>query len=201
MATDTLKGLKVAILIEEGFEQVEMVEPRKALDQAGAETRIVSPRDKHVRGWKLTNWGDQFAVDVALDQARPQEFDALLLPGGVMNPDMLRMEPKAVAFTKAFFDTGKPVNRLLDSPKVEPGLQILRYQSRPLLLRLEQAHRHPVENHVHDQETGHIGHDQRDLVSANGCQLVEERDSPSRSSRLRSVQSFEKGSNMNEFQP
>jgi hypothetical protein len=90
MANDTLKGLKVAILIEEGFEQVEMVEPRKALDQAGAETRIVSPRDKHVRGWKLTNWGDRFAVDVALDQARPQEFDALLLPGGVMNPDMLR---------------------------------------------------------------------------------------------------------------
>jgi hypothetical protein len=110
------------------------------------------------------------------------------------------MEPKAVAFTKAFFDTGKPVNRLLDSPKVEPGLQILRYQSRPLLLRLEQAHRHPVENHVHDQETGRIGHDQRDwyLMVA---QLVEERDSPSRSSRLRSVQSFEKGSNMNEFQP
>jgi len=66
MANQTLKGLKVAILIEDGFEQVEMVEPRNALDQAGAETRIVSPRDKHVRGWNHTNWGDQFAVDVAL---------------------------------------------------------------------------------------------------------------------------------------
>ncbi len=86
MANETLKGLKVAILIEDGFEQVEMVEPRKSLDQAGAETRIVSPRDKHVRAWNLTNWGDQFPVDIALDQAKPQEFDALLLPGGIMNP-------------------------------------------------------------------------------------------------------------------
>ena len=97
MANETLKGLKVAILIEDGFEQVEMVEPRKALDQAGAETRIVSPRDKHVRAWNL-----QFPVHVALDQA-------LLLPGGVMNPDALRTEPKAVAFAKAFFDAGTPV--------------------------------------------------------------------------------------------
>jgi protease I len=116
MANETLKGLKVAILIEDGFEQVEMVEPRKALDQAGAETRIVSPRDKHVRAWKLTNWGDQFPVDVALDQAKPQEFDALLLPGGVMNPDALRTEPKAVAFAKAFFDAGKPVAGICHGP-------------------------------------------------------------------------------------
>jgi protease I len=93
-----------------------MVEPRKALDQAGAETRIVSPRDKHVRAWNLTNWGDQFPVDVAFDEAKPQEFDALLLPGGVMNPDALRMEPKAVAFAKAFFDAGKPVAAICHGP-------------------------------------------------------------------------------------
>jgi protease I len=116
MANETLKGLKVAILIEDGFEQVEMVEPRKALDQAGVETRIVSPRDKHVRAWNLTNWGDQFPVDVALDEAKPQEFDALLLPGGVMNPDELRTEPKAVAFAKAFFDAGKPVTAICHGP-------------------------------------------------------------------------------------
>jgi protease I len=78
------------------------------LDQAGAETRIVSPN--------LTNWGDQFPVDVALDEAKPQEFDALLLPGGVMNPDALRMEPKAVAFAKAFFDAGKPVAAICHGP-------------------------------------------------------------------------------------
>lgn len=102
MTNETLKGLKIAILIEEEFEQVEMVEPRKALDEAGAETRIVSPRNKHVRAWNFTKWGDEFPVDVALDQAKPQDFDALLLPGGVLNPDALRTEPKAVAFAKAF---------------------------------------------------------------------------------------------------
>jgi protease I len=116
MANETLKGLKVAILIEDGFEQVEMVEPRKALDQAGAETRIVSPRDKHVRAWNLTDWGDEFPVDVALDQAKPQDFDALLLPGGVLNPDALRIQPKAVAFAKAIFDAGKPVAAICHGP-------------------------------------------------------------------------------------
>lgn len=109
-------GLRVAILIEDGFEQVEMVEPREALDQAGAETRIVSPRDAHVRAWKHTDWGDEFPVDVALDQAKPHDFDALLLPGGVMNPDTLRTEPKAVAFAKAFFDAGKPVAAICHGP-------------------------------------------------------------------------------------
>lgn len=116
MANDTLNGLKIAILSEDGFEQVEMVEPRKALDQAGAETRIVSPRDKCVRAWNLTNWGDKFPVDVSLDEAKPQEFDALLLPGGVMNPDLLRTEPKAVAFAKAFFDAGKRVAAICHGP-------------------------------------------------------------------------------------
>ncbi|WP_250501402.1 type 1 glutamine amidotransferase domain-containing protein [Caballeronia sp. GAWG1-5s-s] len=116
MTSETLKGLKVAILIEDGFEQVEMVEPRKALDEAGAETRIVSPRDKQVRAWKFTEWGDEFPVDVALDQAKAQDFDALLLPGGVLNPDTLRMEPKAVAFAKAFFDDGRPVAAICHGP-------------------------------------------------------------------------------------
>jgi protease I len=106
---ENLKGLKVAILVENGFEWVELVEPRKALDQAGAETRIVSPRDKRVRGWKFTEWSDELPVDVALDQALSRNFDALLLPGGVMNPDALRMQPKAVAFVKEFFEAGKPV--------------------------------------------------------------------------------------------
>jgi protease I len=106
---ENIKGMRVAILIDDGFEQIEMVEPRKALDQAGAKTSIVSPRSGHVRAWNFTDWSDSFRVDVALDRARPQDFDALLLPGGVMNPDNLRMQPKAVAFAKAFFDAGKPV--------------------------------------------------------------------------------------------
>jgi protease I len=113
---ENITGMKVAILIEDGFEQVEMVEPRKALDQAGAETSVVSPRNEHVRAWNLTEWGDNFPVDVALDRARPDDFDALLLPGGVINPDKLRMQPKAVAFAKAFFDAGKPVAAICHGP-------------------------------------------------------------------------------------
>jgi protease I len=111
-----LNGTRVAILITDGFEQVEMTEPRKALDQASAKTQIVSPKSGKVRGWNHTAWGDEFPVDLALDQARPSDFDALLLPGGVMNPDRLRMQPKAVAFAKAFFDAGKPIAVICHGP-------------------------------------------------------------------------------------
>lgn len=116
MADGNLKGLKVAILITDGFEQVEMTEPRKALDQAGAETHIVSPKADRVRGWKFMDWGDEFTVDVALDRAQPQNYDALLLPGGVINPDKLRMIPQAVDFARAFFDAGKPVAAICHGP-------------------------------------------------------------------------------------
>src|SRR3954466_6654060 len=109
MADGTLNGLKVAILVTDGFEQVEMTEPRKALDDAGAITSIVSPKDGRVRAWKFTEWGDDYPVDLPLDRAQPQDFEALLLPGGVITPDKLRMQPKAVAFVKAFFDADKPV--------------------------------------------------------------------------------------------
>jgi len=102
--------------VEDGFEQVELTDPRKALDQAGAETRIVSPKGERVRAWNFTDWGDEFPVDVALDRAQPRDFDALLLPGGVMNPDSLRIQPKAVAFIKAFFDAGKPVASICHGP-------------------------------------------------------------------------------------
>jgi protease I len=114
--SNELNGLKVAILVEDGFEQVELVEPRRALDEAGARTQIISPRDEWVHAWKLTEWGDRFAVDVPLDQANPEDFDALLLPGGVMNPDSLRMQPKAVAFAKGFFDADKPVAVICHGP-------------------------------------------------------------------------------------
>src|ERR1700716_2584616 len=96
-----LSGLKVAILIENGFEQVEMTEPRKALDQAGAQTSIVSPRRERVRGWDFPDWGEEFPVEVNLDRAEARDFNALLLPGGVMNPDTLRMQPRAVDFVRA----------------------------------------------------------------------------------------------------
>lgn len=86
MAEQNLKGMKIAILVTDGFEQVELTEPRKALDKAGADTKVVSPREMRVRGWKFTDWGDELPVDVRLNQARPEDFDALHLPGGVINP-------------------------------------------------------------------------------------------------------------------
>jgi protease I len=111
-----IKGMKVAILIADGFEQVEMVKPRQALDQAGAKTSIVSPSEGQVRAWNFTEWGDKFPVDIPLQQARPEDFDALHLPGGVINPDKLRMIPEAVKFAKAFFDAGKPVSVICHGP-------------------------------------------------------------------------------------
>jgi protease I len=111
-----LDGLRVAILVDNGFEQVEMVDPRKALDAEGAKTSIVSPQSSKVKGWDFTDWGNKFAVDVQLKKASPDDFDALLLPGGVLNPDSLRMQPEAVAFVKAFFDADKPVAAICHGP-------------------------------------------------------------------------------------
>jgi protease I len=112
----SVKGKKVAILVTDGFEQVELLEPRKALDAAGAQTSVVSPKADKVRGWNLTNWGDEVKVDLQLDNAKPDDFDALLLPGGVMNPDTLRMNEKAVQFASAFFEAGKPVASICHGP-------------------------------------------------------------------------------------
>jgi len=111
-----LNGMRVAILVEKGFEEVELHQPREALDRAGAKTFVVSPQKERVRGWNFTDWGGEVPVDVPLEQARPEGFDALLLPGGVINPDKLRMQPQAVAFAKAFFDAGKPVASICHGP-------------------------------------------------------------------------------------
>jgi protease I len=113
-----LKGKKIAILVEQGFEQVEMTDPRQALDKAGAETHLVSPQDKTVRGWNHTDWGDTFDVDVPLNRARPEDYDALLLPGGVMNPDKLRTNTDAQRFVRHFFTAGKPVAAICHGPWV-----------------------------------------------------------------------------------
>ncbi|WP_342052308.1 MULTISPECIES: type 1 glutamine amidotransferase domain-containing protein [unclassified Cupriavidus] len=116
MSEQTLKGRKVAILVTDGFEQVELLAPRKALDEAGAQTSVVSPQDKQVKGWNFTDWGETVPVDVPLAQAKPEQFDALLLPGGVINPDTLRMQPEAVAFVKAFVDAKKPIASICHGP-------------------------------------------------------------------------------------
>jgi len=114
--TEKLDGCRVAILVTDGFEEVELALPRQALDDAGARTSIVSSKDDTVRSWRFTDWGADFPVDVRLSDARPEEFDALLLPGGVINPDKLRMDENAMAFAAAFFDSGKPVASICHGP-------------------------------------------------------------------------------------
>lgn len=111
-----IDGLKVAILAAEGFEQSELLEPRNALDAAGAQTQVVSPARGEVQGWDHYDKGARVPVDVALSDADPEEFDALLLPGGVANPDQLRLLPQAVAFVRGFFDAGKPVAAICHAP-------------------------------------------------------------------------------------
>jgi protease I len=115
---ERLSGKRIAILATEGFEQSELEKPRQALDEAGAETDIISPQEGEIRGWAEDDFGDSFDVDVKLEEANPEDYDGLLLPGGVMNPDKLRMEPKAVEFVRAFFAAGKPVAAICHGPQL-----------------------------------------------------------------------------------
>lgn len=111
-----LGGKKVAMLVANGFEQVELTEPKRALEEAGAKVSIVSPERGKVKGWKHTHWGDELEVDVPLNQARADEFDALVLPGGVMNPDKLRRNEWVLQFVRAFYETGKPIAAICHGP-------------------------------------------------------------------------------------
>ena len=121
---NTLNGKRIAILATNGFEQAELMEPRRALDEAGARTEVVSPTEGQIKGWKNQNWGDSVPVDVVLSDADPDDYDGLLLPGGVMNPDHLRAEPAAVEFVRSFFVAGKPVAAICHGPwtLVEAGV-------------------------------------------------------------------------------
>ena len=114
--TKEFDSKKVAILVADGFEQVEMTEPRKALEEAGFKTELVSPVQDQVQGWKHDEKGDEFRVDVELSSAKPENYAALLLPGGVQNPDKLRMNPDAVRFVKSFFEESKPVAAICHGP-------------------------------------------------------------------------------------
>jgi protease I len=113
---DSLKTRRIAILVTDGFEQVELTEPRKALERAGGETHIVSPSRDTVRGWHYKKWGKLFVVDRPLEDINPQDYDALLLPGGVMNPDKLRTNKDAVAFVRHFVDNQKPIAAICHGP-------------------------------------------------------------------------------------
>jgi len=113
---EELRGVRVAILVDNGFEEVELLRPRRALDEAGAHTLVVSPQEPGVRAWRFKEWGTELPVDVPLNRAQPDDYDALLLPGGVMSPDKLRLQPRAVEFVKSFFDAEKPVAVICHGP-------------------------------------------------------------------------------------
>jgi protease I len=111
-----LNGKRIAILVEDGFEQVEMTEPRQALKSAGAQADLISPEHQQVQGMQHEKPGDKFSVDISLNQANPDDYDGLVLPGGVANPDKLRTNPDAVKFVKSFVDAGKPIAAICHGP-------------------------------------------------------------------------------------
>ena len=121
-----LDGKKVAILVADGFEQVEMTMPREALDQAGAETKIVSLKSGKIQGMHHADKGDKFDVDLTLDEARPDKFDALLIPGGVHNPDTMRTNQKALGFARHFFRESKPVAVICHGPQLLINADLVR---------------------------------------------------------------------------
>ena len=107
--TQELNNQKIAILVADGFEQVELTKPKAAYEAAGAQVHIISPNSDRVQGWNHYDKADYFSVDIPLDNADPSNYDGLLLPGGTVNPDQLRTKDQAVQFVKSFFDAGKPV--------------------------------------------------------------------------------------------
>lgn len=124
MSSTILANKKVAVLAADGFEQVELEGPVEALQEAGAEVKIVSPSGGVIQGMHHADKGDQFPVDIVLDEVRPQDFDALVLPGGLINPDTLRSNPMAVDLVRAFAEDGKPIGAICHGPwlLVEAGL-------------------------------------------------------------------------------
>src|ERR1700744_4144789 len=119
-----LSNKKVAILTEEGFEQVELTSPKEALENAGATVHVISPKTGKIKAWNKTNWGIEINVDKELSTVSPDDYDALVLPGGVLNPDKLRQNKEAVAFVSAFLDEGKPVAAICHGPQmlIETGM-------------------------------------------------------------------------------
>ncbi len=114
--SNELNGKKIAILVMDGFEQVELTKPKAAFESAGAQTQIVSPQSDRVQGWNHFDKADYFPVDVSINDVSVEDYDALLLPGGVANPDQLRTKDAAVKFIKAFFDANKPVAAICHGP-------------------------------------------------------------------------------------
>ena len=120
----SITGKRVAILATNGFEQSELEVPLAKLKEAGATVHVVSPESGEIKGWDKKDWGRAVKVDRALDEASVTDYDALVLPGGQINPDLLRVEPRAVALVKAFWDAKKPIGAICHAPwlLVEAGI-------------------------------------------------------------------------------
>jgi deglycase len=120
----TLSGKKIAILTENGFEEVELTGPKKALEDAGATVNIVSAQNQKVKAWNNDHWSIELPVDVDLADANVNDYDALMIPGGVINPDKMRINPDYVEFAKKFMESGKPVAAICHGPQllIETGL-------------------------------------------------------------------------------
>jgi protease I len=174
----SLEGKKVAALVARGFEQVELLQPREALEKAGAMVDVVSPETNgKVRGWNHTDWGEDVDVDVTLDEAVSTNYDALLLPGGVMNPDILRTIPQAVQFTREFFDAGKPIAAICHGPwtlveaDVVRGLRVTSWPS--LETDLENAGAEWTDNEV-VVDRGIVTSRRPDDIPAFNVKMIEE---------------------------
>jgi protease I len=124
-----LQGKIIAILATDGFEQVELIEPQKALEQAGATVHVIYPKPGQIRGWKSTDWGDNTTVDKVLGDVKAADYDGLVLPGGQINPDKLRIEPKAVAFVSDFFYSGKPIGAICHGPWMLVEANVLKHRT------------------------------------------------------------------------
>lgn len=114
----TLSNKKIAILMTDGFEEIEYTEPKKALEEAGAIVEVIAPEKDKLKAWAKTNWGTEYDVTRSLDRARSSDYDALMLPGGVMNPDSLRQNQMAIKFVKQFIEKDKPIAAICHAPQL-----------------------------------------------------------------------------------
>jgi protease I len=153
---DALKGMRVAIIVANDFEQTEMTEPRKALDQSGAHTVLISPIRAEVQGFNHDVKADRFKVDLPIDHARPEDFDALLLPGGALNADFIRMDEKAREFVRSFDRSGKPMAVICHGPWLLVSSGVARGRTLTSYYTVQDDLRNAGANWV-DQEVVHDG--------------------------------------------
>jgi len=164
-----LIGKRIAIIATQGVEQVELTSPRKALQKAGATVDLVSPhkllKGGKIRAWNLVDWGDSFRIDISLSNAKASNYDALHIPGGVMNPDTLRMDEDAVEFVRSFFEGGKPVSSICHGPWMLIQAEVVRGRTLTSWPSLKKDLRNAGANWVNEDVV-----EDRGLVTSRGPQ-------------------------------